>query len=195
MACIPQISLSGINFDCAQTTGGIKRLFIGYKQGDGAAIGGVDEITGLTYQTDLTAADFGQITSSTPASTYPVFAEVKFNKKDGVSVFTDVLTTEENGTKNTIPTIMVEIPLMNAENMTALSYIASNDELVALIETAANTWHMVGKDFGLRAATIDGTSGTGRSEKNRYQLTLQGTEGSLAYQFTSVGDFEDVAAL
>jgi hypothetical protein len=96
MACIPQISLSGINFDCAQTTGGIKRLFIGYKQGDGAAIGGVDEITGLTYQTDLTAADFGQITSSTPASTYPVFAEVKFNKKDGVSVFTDVLTTEEN---------------------------------------------------------------------------------------------------
>jgi hypothetical protein len=45
---------------------------------------------------------------------------------------------------------------------------------------------MVGWEYGLYASTVDGTSGTGRSEKNRYQLTLTGEEDSLSYSIDSV---------
>lgn len=195
MSCIPQIALGDISYDCARTTGGIKRLFLGYGNGDGAAIGGAREITGMSIDTDTTSATYGQITLTTAASTYPVFSEIQFNKKDGVSYFGDVLTTELNGIQNTIPTIMVEIPLMSPANMSAISAMSLSDDIVALVETAAGTWHMVGYDFGLRLGTADGNSGTGRTEKNRYQLTLTGEEGGLAYQFTSVDDFDEVAAL
>ena len=195
MSCIPQIALGDISYDCARTTGGIKRLFLGYGSGDGAAIGGAREITGMSIDTDATSATYGQITLTTAASTYPVFSEIQFNKKDGVSYFGDVLTTELNGIQNTIPTIMVEIPLMSPANMSAISAMSLSDDIVALVETVAGTWHMVGYDFGLRLGTADGNSGTGRSEKNRYQLTLTGEEGGLAYQFTSLEDFDEVAAL
>jgi hypothetical protein len=66
-------------------------------------------------------------------------------------------------------------------------------ELVAFIETAAGTYHMVGFDYGLYAATVDGNSGTGRSEKNRYQITLTGEEDSLSYCIESA-EWADVIA-
>ena len=50
---------------------------------------------------------------------------------------------------------------------------------------AAGTYHMVGFDYGLYAATVDGTSGTGRAEKNRFQITLTGDEDSLALALTA----------
>jgi hypothetical protein len=195
MACIPQAALADISYDCAKTTGGIKRLFLGYGVGDGAAIGGAREITGMTIDTTVGSATYGQITVATAASADPVWSEINFNRKDGVSYFGDVLTTEQNGIQNTVPTIMVEIPLMSPDNMTAISTMSLSDDLVALVETAAGTWHMVGYDFGLRVGTADGNSGTGRTEKNRYQLTLTGEEGGLAYQFTDLTDFNEVAAL
>jgi hypothetical protein len=65
-------------------------------------------------------------------------------------------------------------------------------ELVAFVETAAGTKHLIGFDYGLYASTVDGTSGTGRSEKNRYQLTLTGEEDSLAYDLGS--EWADVIA-
>jgi hypothetical protein len=195
MACIPQSALVDITYDCAKTTGGIKRLFLGYGTGDGDTIGGVREISGLSIDTSAGSATYGQITVTTPTTSDPVFVEINFNKKDGVSYFGDVLTTEQNGIQNTIPTVMVEIPLMSADNMSAISAMALSDDLVALVETAAGTLHMVGYDFGLRLGTADGNSGTGRQEKNRYQLTLTGEEGGLAYQFTDVDDFNAVAAL
>ena len=53
--------------------------------------------------------------------------------------------------------------------------------MVALVETAAGTYHAVGLDYGLYAGTVDANSGTGRSEKNRFQLTLTGDELGLGY--------------
>jgi hypothetical protein len=74
---------------------------------------------------------------------------------------------------------------MSAAHRNALEDLANpNAEIVAFIETAAGTHHLVGFDYGLFASTIDGASGTSRSEKNRYQLTLTGEQSSLAYDIT-----------
>lgn len=197
MACTPQAALQGITYDCANIIGGIKSLYVGYKKG-AATIGGFEGLGSVVIERDYTAADYGTIDVSA-ASADPngtTFYEVEFNTKDGVSVFTDVVTIAADGTKEVVPTIMVEVPLMSVSNMQALADMSqAGVELVALVGTAAGTYHLVGADFGLYAASIDGTSGTGRSEKNRYQLTLTGSEGELAYQFLSEADFNTMAAL
>jgi len=196
MACTPQGALNGITYDCANIIGGIKQLYVGYKRGDGSSIYGYEDISGITVDTDYTSGTFGQITLSTPSASGDVFQEIQFNLKDGVSVFTDVVTISADGTKEVVPTIMVELPLMDAAKMSELANLSQGGvELVALVATAAGTYHLVGADFGLYAGTVDGTSGTGRSEKNRYQLTLTGSEGELAYQFTTAADFATVAAI
>jgi len=66
-------------------------------------------------------------------------------------------------------------------------------ELVAFVKTAAGTHHVCGLDFGLYVSTIDGNSGTGRSEKNRFQLTLTGEEAGLSYSITD-SLFGDITA-
>lgn len=197
MACTPQAALSNVTYDCASIIGGIKRVFVGYRVGDGVSINGLEDMISagdLTIDQDITSATYGQITIGTAPYTADVFKQIAFNTKDGVSVFTDVVTVNPDGTKEVVPTILVEVPKMGVDNTRAMALMSqAGVELVALVETAANTWHLVGADFGLYAGTVDGTSGTGRQEKNRYQLTLTGSEGELAYQFTSKADFDAIA--
>ena len=91
-----------------------------------------------------------------------------FNLKDGFSAFNEVKTVNADGTSTTVPTITVEFPKMSADNITELNEVATpGAELVAFIETAAGTYHLVGADYGLYASTVDMSSGAARSEKNR----------------------------
>lgn len=105
---------------------------------------------------------------------------LEFNIKDGFSAFTDVKTISD-GSVNAVPTITVEIPKMSKEHRNALEDLANpNAEIVAFVQTAAGTQHLVGWEYGLFVSTVDGASGTSRSEKNRYQITLTGEQSSLA---------------
>jgi len=105
-----------------------------------------------------------------------------FNNKDAFSNFTDVKTVNADGTSTAVPTIALEFLRMDATKRNALEKIASpGAEIVAFVETAAGTYHMVGYEFGLYAGTVDGASGAARTEKNRYQLTLVGEENVLSY--------------
>jgi len=104
-----------------------------------------------------------------------------FNNKDAFSNFTDVKTVNADGSASVVPTIQVEFLRMDAAKRTTLEEIATpGAEIVAFVETAAGTYHMVGYGFGLYAATVDGASGASRTDKNRYQLTLVGEENVLA---------------
>jgi hypothetical protein len=111
--------------------------------------------------------------------------QFSFNLKDGFSVFSEVKTANADGTFSTVPTISAEFPKMDAARITALDQMSNGaPELVAFVKTAAGTHHVCGLDFGLYVSTIDGNSGTGRSEKNRFQLTLTGEEAGLSYSIT-----------
>ena len=120
--------------------------------------------------------------------------QFSFNLKDGFSVFSEVKTANADGTFSTVPTISVEFPKMDAARITALDQMSNGaPELVAFVKTAAGTHHVCGLDFGLYVSTIDGNSGTGRSEKNRFQLTLTGEEAGLSYSITD-SLFGDITA-
>lgn len=167
MAC--NITLADVTFSCDDLgIGGLKGVYIANKEDLSGIVSVANNVVSVTPATTGLVTDgdaFG----------------IQFNLKDGFSVFSEVKTVSADGIVSSVPTISVEIPKMSADHRNALDNIAKpGAELVAFIETAAGTYHMVGYEYGLYAATVDGNSGTGRSEKNRYQITLTGEEDSLS---------------
>jgi len=151
------------------------------------AIGGIIELhianrddvlaTGI-----LTKNDANRSISAGTALDAADVTQIAFNNKDGFSVFSEVKTVSADGIVATVPTVSVELPKMTPAKITALDSISKGGaELVAFVRTAAGTYHVVGLDYGLYAGTVDANSGTGRSEKNRFQLTLTGDEQGLSY--------------
>lgn len=171
MAC--NVTLSDITYSCDDVAiGGIVELHIANKSDADAAL-------------TLVAAD----REITAASAVTNISEISFNNKDGFSVFSEVKSVSADGIVTTVPTISVEMPKMTAAKITALNDISKGGaEMVAFVKTAAGTYHVTGLDYGLYAGTVDANSGTGRSEKNRFQLTLTGDEQGLSYSI-SEADF------
>lgn len=170
------LTLADVTYDCTDLgIGGLKAVYLANR----------DEL--ITQNLVSVTGGAATITPAT-ANLYTDGDAIKieFNLKDGFSVFTDVKTVSADGITSTVPTIAIEVPKMSPGHRDALNAMAvAGSELVAFVETAAGTYHMIGFDYGLYAATVDGTSGTGRAEKNRYQLTLTGDEDSLAYHLDS----------
>lgn len=168
MAC--NVTLADISYSC-----------------DDVAIGGIVELH-IANKTDAVAAltlDSGDRVVTAVSAAVSGISEISFNNKDGFSVFSEVKTVSADGIVSTVPTISVELPKMTAAKITALNDLSKGGaELVAFVETAAGTYHVCGLDYGLYAGTVDANSGTGRSEKNRFQLTLTGDEQGLSYSIT-----------
>jgi hypothetical protein len=203
MAC--DITLGDVTYSCEDLgIGGLKRVIIANKStlvstikaADGTtdivapvSVSGAGAVTILTDPSVTVGDDSLYTLLSNTVATYGgnLASEVQFNLKDGFSVFSEVKTVTADGIVSSVPTIAIEIPKMSEAHRNDLNNLAKpGAELVAFIETAAGTYHMVGWEYGLYASTVDGTSGTGRSEKNRYQLTLTGEEDSLSYSIDSV---------
>lgn len=213
MGCTPVSALTGITYDCDVPTGGIKRLFLAYLSGDGVTSIGFGENPDLTLADKnginiINLATVSTVWGSSGTYVIPdtdiagtgvspnVFVEIEFNRKDGFSNFTDVSTTNADGSREVVPSIQVEIPKMSYDQAPALlKMVKGNVELVAAVETAAGTYHIVGGDFGLYAGTLDGASGTGRAEKNRWQLTLTGSESEIAVNVEDLDTFNDIVGL
>jgi len=171
MAC--NVTLADISYSCDDVAiGGIVELHVANR---------TDAIAALT----LDAADRA-ITAATAVSGV---SQISFNNKDGFSVFSEVKTVAADGVVSTVPTVSVELPKMTAAKITALNDLSKGGaELVAFVKTAAGTYHVVGLDYGLYAGTVDANSGTGRSEKNRAQLTMTGDEFGLSYSITGADE-------
>jgi hypothetical protein len=169
MACT--VTLADITYGCDDLgIGGIVELHVASRAAALTAITTKDDSTRVISAVGGAASDVVQFS---------------FNLKDGFSVFSEVKTANADGTFSTVPTISAEFPKMDAARITALDQMSNGaPELVAFVKTAAGTHHVCGLDFGLYVSTIDGNSGTGRSEKNRFQVTLTGEEAGLSYSIT-----------
>lgn len=175
MGCAVDFTGLTVSYACgAISSGGLKNVHLVDKSdlltnGDITVTGGAVTITGT-----------GLVTNGCQVLT------LGFNNKDGFSNFTDVKTVNADGSSSAVPTIAMEFLRMDPDTRNALEKIAlPAAEIVAFVETAAGTCHVVGLDFGLYAATVDGASGASRTDKNRYQLTLTGEENVLSYTMTS----------
>lgn len=180
MAC--NTVIAGVSYSCDDLAlGGLTKIYIGDKANlvSNSLVAVASNVVTITPATSDLLAD-GDV------------FELEFNIKDGFSAFTDVKTISD-GSVSAVPTITVEIPKMSGTHRDVLEELANpNAEIVAFIETAAGTHHLVGFDYGLFVSTVDGASGAARGDKNRYQLTLTGEQSSLAYDITDA-EWADVA--
>lgn len=176
MGCPVNFSGLAVSYACGEiASGGLKSVYLMNKADIDATVA-AGELTFVTTPTVGDAIGLG------------------FNNKDGFSNFTDVKTVNADGTASVVPTIQIEFLRMNLDKRNALDSIAiPGAELVAFVETAAGTLHVVGYDFGLYASSVDGASGASRADKNRYQLTLTGEENVLSYSIDQV-EFDKVVA-
>ena len=172
MACT--VNLTGITYGCDDLgIGGIVKLFLAPK-------------TGVESVATIDAAE-RSITAASGAATDIV--EIEFNLKDGFSAFSEVKTVDAAGGFTTVPSIVVELPKMDNTKNSILDKMSNGPrEIVAIVETAAGTFHAVGLDYGVYIGSVDANSGTGRNEKNRYQLTITGEENGLSHSFATTLD-------
>ena len=177
MACPVNFSGLDVSYACGEVaSGGLKSIYLMNRA-----------------DVDATVTN-GEVAFATSPAAGEVLA-LQFNNKDGFSNFTDVKTVAADGTVTAVPTIQIEFLRMKVENRNALNALAiPGAELVAFVETAAGTIHVVGYEFGLYASSVDGASGAARSDKNRYQLTLVGDENGLALAIDSTEFAKVVAA-
>jgi hypothetical protein len=177
MGCPVDFTGLSVSYACGEiASGGLKTVYLADKA-TLAELGAINvstgsaviTISGASLQADLVTEGNDLL-------------QLGFNNKDGFSNFTDVKTVNADGSASVVPTITMEFLRMNATKRNALEEIATpGAEIVAFVETAAGTKHLVGFDFGLYAGTVDGASGAARTDKNRYQLTLVGEENVFAY--------------
>ena len=183
MGCVVNFSSANdITYSCDElSTGGLKTVYLC----DRSKLMELEDAGDISVNAagEVTISATAGIATSLAALTVPGYlVSLGFNNKDGFSNFTDVKTLNADGSGSAVPTIQLEFIRMGQELRTTLETIARpGAELVAFVETAAGTYHVVGYDFGLYAGTVDGATGVARTDKNRYQLTLVGDENVLAY--------------
>ena len=169
MACT--VTLGDISYSCDDLgIGGIVELHIASRTAALAAITTKDDAARTISAVSGAASDV---------------VNIDFHLKDGFSVFSEVKTVDAAGGFTTVPTISVELPKMDATKNSVLDQMSNGPkEMVAFVKTAAGTYHVAGLDHGIYVSSIDANSGTGRTEKNRFQLTLTGEEDGLSYSIT-----------
>lgn len=180
MACNVTLA-NNISYSCDDVAiGGIVKLALANKADLLASGGGLENATINSTTREISGTIVAQPLPVTGTSDGII--RIDFNNKDGFSVFSEVKTVSADGVVSCVPTISVELPKMTPAKIEELNSISKGGaELVAMVQTAAGTYHVVGLDYGLYAGTVDANSGTGRSEKNRFQLTLTGDELGLGY--------------
>jgi len=173
MGCTNSVALSGITYSCTDIPyGGLKRVLLSNLSTlDGIVT--VDDSTGVVTVGTLTAGNV---------------VELSFSNKDGFSNWTETKTVDPTGTVKVEENIGIEFPKMTADKRLELEKMAAPyAKLVAFVEDYSGEYHMVGFGFGLFASEIQGQTGTGRSDKNVYQLKLTGEETHLAYSLDQTG--------
>ena len=174
MGCITTIELDGIGLDCTDIpTGGIKSIYIA---------NACDTVIGFGDDAGV-PAEFGKV-SILAFGNAEVF-KLEFNKKDGVTGWTEAKTIDDSGLVTNVPTLTLEFPKMTKEKRNLVNDILNpNVNSILFVEEAAGSYHVFGAKFGMKATSGSGVTGTGRSEKNTYTLTFTGEESELSYDLS-----------
>lgn len=106
---------------------------------------------------------------------------IEFNTSDGFTNANETKTVSPDGTISVAQTLQVELPKIEKDKLDAIKAINNpNMELKCHILTKSGVMVTYGDEYGCYVSTVDSASGTGRSDKNRIQITFTGDESKLA---------------
>lgn len=176
MGCVTNLELDGLGLDCSDIpTGGLKSIYIA--NACDTVLGFVDK----PLKANGTAnAEFGKVTSI--AFGGGEVYKLDFNRKDGVTGWSEAKTVDATGLITNVPTLSIEFPRMTKSKRNLINSVLNpNVNVLLFVESAAGTKHVLGAKYGMKATSGSGASGSGRSEKNAYTLTFTGQESELSF--------------
>jgi len=176
MGCITNLELDGLGLDCSDIpTGGLKNIYIA--NACDTVLGFVDK---PLKESGVPNPEFGKVTSL--AFGGGEVYKLDFNKKDGVTGWSEAKTVDATGLITNVPSLTIEFPRMTKSKRNLINSVLNpNVNVLLFVESAAGTKHVLGAKYGMKATTGSGASGSGRSEKNVYTLTFEGQESELSF--------------
>lgn len=160
MAC--NQTLSGLTRDCNSSMGGIVEVYI-------ANHVDVTEIS-------VTQEKISAITMASSAK----FHKYSFERNTG-SLTSNYTIDPASGVRFVVSDLVLQFNRMNTQKRVEISALAQND-LVVIVKTANNNFFLLGKDAPVNATAGDGLTGTARTDRNGYSITLQDNSLEMPYE-------------
>lgn len=163
MSCIQ--TLSGIARDCAPSMGGIVEVFIA----PAAAV------TSLTLTSGIITAI--TLDSSDPSYTFHPY---QFPRNTG-SLSSNYTFDETTGARFVVSDLVMVFTKMETAKRVEIQALALGDA-VAIVKDANGKFWYLGKDAPLTPTAGDGLTGTARTDRNGYSITLQDNSLELPFE-------------
>lgn len=158
-------TLAGIARDCAANMGGIKRVL-------------------LANQSDVTAiAITTNVISTITMDTGKKFKEYNFRPGTG-SLSSNWQVNAENGIAYVQSDLVMVFNRMDTTKRVEIVALAQAD-LYAIVEDMNGKYWFLGYDEPLNISAGDGLTGTARTDRNGYSVTLQDNSVALPYEVDS----------
>lgn len=160
MAC--DLLTGGIAKGCGVNLGGLKRILITNKE---------------NIETDPTVT--AGLISSIDLASGELFYEFEFPKN--TSFFTEEMTSNlQTGAEFHTQVITLTIPKREATKRETIALLASQRDLIIIVEDMNSTYWYFGYDNGMNLTANTGGSGTAKADLNGYVLTFTGEEPEQA---------------
>ena len=160
MACAQ--TLSGLVHDCAANMGGIKAVYLANKA----------DVDSVTITSD-------KVTAITMVST-KTFKKYEFARRTG-SLSSNWQVNAENGTKFVQTDLLLVFNRMETTKRVEIVALAQAD-LYAIVEDNNGKFWLLGYDEPLVISAGDGLTGTARTDRNGYSVTLQDNSKELPFE-------------
>ena len=155
-------TLSGIARDCDPSMGGIVE----------ALIANFEDVTAKTVSSNIITA----ITMATSAK----FKRYAFPRNTG-SLTSNYTLDLPNGVRYVVSDLVLMFSKMDTAKRVEITALAQND-LVVIVKDANGKYWYLGYDEPVNASASDGVTGTARSDRNGYSVTLQDTSHEMPYE-------------
>ena len=155
-------TITGISVDCSSNMGGIKRVLIA----------NAADVTAITLSSDV-------ITAITMAASKKFY---EFYFRPNTSSMTSTWqVNNENGTNYVQTLVQMIFNRLDTTKRASIMALAQAD-LVAIVEDMNGVFWYLGYDYPLLINAGDATSGTARSDRNGYSITLEDNSIALPYE-------------
>lgn len=161
MACTQ--TLAGLTFDCAANQGGIKEVYIA----------NYDDVASVTVTTDKISA----ISMSASAK----FKTYSFKSKE-INSMTSTLNVDDKADVSYVSTeLALQFNRMETAKRVEIVALAKAGLAVIVLDNNGKYWYL-GYDEPVFASAGDGATGTGRTDANKYGITLKDNSIEFPYE-------------
>lgn len=168
-------TLAGIARDCAANMGGIRRVLLSNRA----------DVTGIT----VTSNKINAITMATGKKFY------EYGFRPGTSsMASNWQVNRENGVKYVQTDLVMVFNRMETAKRVEVEAMAQAD-LYAIVEDNNGLYWLLGYDNPLELSAGDGLTGTARTDRNAYSVTLQDDSKGLPFEILTGTGGVDIDAL